>query len=98
MRRRGEGVYPVLVEIEFEDGSRTIEKWDGRDRWIRYAYERATRVTRVRVDPSHDLVLDIDRTNNSWLHESQADAASTKWASKWMLWVQASMEAFASFS
>jgi hypothetical protein len=98
VRRRGEGVYPVLVEIEFEDGSRAIEKWDGRDRWIRYAYERPTRVTRVRVDPSHDLVLDIDRTNNSWLHESQADAASTKWASKWMLWVQASMEAFAFFS
>ena len=33
-------MFPVLVDIEFEDGSRIVEKWDGDDRWIRYAYER----------------------------------------------------------
>ncbi len=98
VRRRGEGVFPVLVDVEFEDGSRVVEKWDGEDRWIRYAYERAARVTRVVVDPSRDLVLDINRTNNSWLQKSKAGPASTKWASKWMLWVQSSMEAFAFFS
>jgi hypothetical protein len=98
VRRKGEGVYPVLVDVEFEDGSRTVEQWDGRDRWVRYAYDRSSRVTRVVVDPARDLVLDIDRTNNSWLHRSRAREAATKWASKWMLWVQASMEAFAFFS
>ena len=98
VRRWGEGVFPILVDVEFEDGSRVVEKWDGKERWIRFDYDRETQVSRVRVDPNRDLVLDVDRTNNTWLRKSKAGPASRKWASKWMLWVQSSMEAFAFFS
>jgi hypothetical protein len=98
VRRWGEGVFPVTVEIRFTDGERLVEQWDGKDRWKRYAYTRAGKVDEVRIDPDHQLVLDIDSTNNSWMRRSQADVAATKWASKWVVWVQATLEAFAFFS
>lgn len=98
VRRWGDGVFPVTVEVVFEDGTRETEHWDGRDRWARYAFETSAQVERVRVDPDHALVLDVDYTNNGWLRDSQADAAATKWSSKWMVWVQATLEAFAFFA
>ena len=50
------------------------------------------------VDPERVLVLDVNRTNDSWLAEPASDVAATKWASRWMLWVQHTMETFAFFS
>lgn len=97
-RRLGDGVFPVNVDIEFEDGSRVVERWDGEARWTRFSYRRDSKVSRVRVDPGRQLVLDINRTNNSWARRSKAGLAATKWSSKWMVWVQASMEAMAFFS
>ncbi len=97
-RRLGDGVFPVNVDIEFEDGSRVVERWDGEARWTRFSYRRDSKVAKVRVDPGRQLVLDINRTNNSWARRSKAGLAATKWGSKWMVWVQASMEAMAFFS
>ena len=98
VRRWGEGRFPVAVEVTFADESRIIEHWDGEERWQTYRYERPSRVDRVRVDPGHVLVLDTEFSNNAWLREAPADLAATKWSSKWMVWVQHSMEAFAFFS
>jgi hypothetical protein len=52
----------------------------------------------VRVDPGHVLVLDTEFSNNAWLREAPASLAASKWAGKWMLWVQHTMEAFAFFA
>ncbi|MCB9716404.1 MAG: M1 family metallopeptidase [Myxococcales bacterium] len=98
VRRWGSGRFPVAVEVSFADGTRKIEHWDGEDRWTTYRYLHPGRVERVRVDPSHVLVLDTEFSNNAWLREAPAGMAATKWASKWMLWVQHTMEAFAFFS
>lgn len=98
VRRWGEGRFPVAVEVTFSDGTRRIEHWDGEDRWTTYRYEHPGQVDRVRVDPDHVLVLDTEFTNNAWLREAPAGLAATKWASKWMLWVQHTMEAFAFFA
>lgn len=98
VRRWGDGVFPISVRVRFEDGHEVVERWDGVDRWKKFSYERAGRVERVEVDPDHQLVLDVDYANNGWMRESRADIAATKWSSKWMIWVQATMEAFAFFS
>lgn len=98
VRRWGEGRFPVAVEVSFSDGTRRVEHWDGEDRWATYRYEHPAKVDRVRVDPDHILVLDTEFTNNAWLREAPAGLAATKWASKWMLWVQHTMEAFAFFA
>lgn len=98
VRRWGDGVFPVGVLVDFEDGTRKVHHWDGEDRWLELAWTHPAKVTRVRVDPDHTLVLDTNFSNNSWLAESQAPLAATKWSSKWMVFVQHTMEALALFS
>lgn len=98
VRRWGEGRFPLAVEVTFSDGTRKVEHWDGQERWHTFRYRHPGRVDRVRVDPDHVLVLDVEFTNNAWLRDAPAGLAATKWASQWMLWVQHTMEAFAFFA
>lgn len=95
VRRWGEAIFPVEVKITFDDGEVVMEEWHGRDRWVRYDYEKTARIARVEVDPDHILVLDVNRTNNTWVRDRQAGKAATKWASKWMIWLQHVLEFFA---
>jgi hypothetical protein len=98
VHRWGEGRFPLAVEVTFSDGTRRVEQWDGQARWTTFRYEHPGRVDRVRVDPGHVLVLDTEFSNNAWLREAPASLAASKWAGKWMLWVQHTMEAFAFFA
>lgn len=98
VRRWGEGVFPVWVEVDFDDGSRKRHYWDGQDRWLELSWTERAKVERVRVDPEHVLVLDTDFSNNSWLARSRANLAATKWSAKWMVWAQHTMEVLAFFS
>jgi hypothetical protein len=97
IRRYGEAVFPVDVLVTFTGGAQVREHWDGRDRWTSYVYERDAAVTSVVVDPDRVLLLDIDRTNNSYVAESSADAAARKWTLKWMVWLQDALATFAFF-
>ncbi|MFQ5771051.1 MAG: M1 family aminopeptidase, partial [bacterium] len=98
VRRWGEAIFPIEIKITFEDGQEVLEKWDGKDRWIRFDYLQNPKVTKVEVDPEHKLVLDVNYTNNTWTSHPDAKAAANKWASKWMIWLQNVMEFFAFFS
>ena len=98
VRRWGEAIFPVEVKIVFDNGDEVLEKWDGKARWKRFDYIKPAKVSRVEVDPENKLVLDVDHANNSWTREPKATAAATKWAAKWMIWLQNVMEIFAYFS
>ncbi|MFQ5637155.1 MAG: M1 family metallopeptidase [bacterium] len=98
VRRWGEAIFPVEVKMTFADGEDVTEQWHGRDRWVRFDYEKSSKIAQVQVDPEHKLVLDVNYTNNSWVRESKAEKAALKWASKWVIWLQNVMEFFAFFS
>lgn len=95
VRRWGEAIFPVEVRIVFESGEEVRERWDGRDRWKLFRYERVDPVVRVEVDPEEVLTLDVRRSNNSWVRAAPTSAAAAKWASKWMVWFQHLLEFFA---
>lgn len=97
VRRYGDGVFPVDVLLVFADGKELRERWEGHERWRLLVHEGSSKLARVVVDPDEVLALDVDRTNNSRLAESAGKLAATKWASKWMLWLQDRLQAFASF-
>ena len=88
VRRFGEAVFPVEVLITFRDGEQITEHWDGRDRWKLYVYDRAGQALSAQVDPRRVLLLDVDYTNNSRTLAPKGAEASTKWAMKWMVWLQ----------
>jgi Peptidase family M1 domain len=96
VHRKGDFVFPVDVKVTFDDGSSTMENWDGRDRWIRYTYERKAQVASAEVDPDHKIWLDRNFFNNS--HAVQGDDRAThklmniwvfasEWISQFMAWI-----------
>jgi|CXWL01.1.fsa_nt_gi hypothetical protein len=97
VRRYGDGIFPVEVLLVFADGSEVRERWDGRERWKLLVHEGPSKLARAVVDPDEILALDIDRTNNGRLAKPAGKLAATKWGSKWMLWLQDRLQAFASF-
>ena len=98
IRRWGEASFPIEVKITFDNGEDILEIWDGKERWVRFDYLKNTRVQKIAVDPENKLVLDVNHTNNTWVRNSRANIAATKWASKWLTWLQNLMEFFAFFS
>jgi peptidase M1-like protein len=88
VRRLGEAVFPVDVLVTFEDGSRTRERWDGRDRWKLYRYAKPVKAREAIVDPERVLLLDLNYTNNSRTLNPRGGEAATKWMLTWVAWAQ----------
>jgi hypothetical protein len=88
VRRFGEAVFPVDALVTFNNGEQIIEHWDGRERWKLYAYDRTSKASSAQVDPRRVLLLDVNYTNNSRTLTPNNGKASTKWAMKWMVWLQ----------
>jgi len=45
------------------------------------------------VDPRRRIALDVDPANNVWIEgEGPARRAATKWAARWMFWLQNLLE------
>src|SRR5437016_9176456 len=63
--RKGDFIFPVTVEIKFADGKKVREQWDGRERWVRFMYDKPTRIESAEIDPDHQVYLDKDFFNNS---------------------------------
>ena len=79
---------PVEVLLAFEDGSEVRHDWDGEQRWKLFVEELPSKLEYAVVDPDHNLLLDLDRANNSRQLEPAAGFAAIKWASRWMIWFQ----------
>ena len=88
VRRLGEGVFPVDVVVTFKNGDKVRERWDGRDRWKAFIYERTAEALSAEIDPERVLLLDVNYANNSRTLEPAGGRAATKWTLKWMVWLQ----------
>jgi hypothetical protein len=87
VRRYGEARFPVDVAVTFADGERVVERWEGQERWRAYEYTGGG-ASNVWVDPERVLLLDTNRTNNSWTAQSRGADAATKWSLAWTAWLQ----------
>jgi hypothetical protein len=82
LQRLGDFVFPVTAEIKFDNDETVREKWDGRDRWKRFAYLKKAKVLSVEIDPDHQIAMDRDYLNNSITTEPQ-HGATLKITSCW---------------
>ncbi len=87
IRRRGEVVFPVDLEIKFDGERPERSSWDGRDRTITYRFTRRSQLEWVRVDPDHKVLLDVDWLNNAQRLKRDRHA-STLWGTTYMFWIQ----------
>ncbi len=82
LHRKGDFIFPVLAVVKFDDGSSTIEQWDGRERWVRYVYRKKAQVESVQIDPAYQVPMDDDYLNNSQVTDEHP-AATHKIAAYW---------------
>jgi hypothetical protein len=97
VRRYGEALFPVDVEVTFADGTRHRTAWDGEARWKQLTFDTPAPAVSAVVDPDQVLLLDVNRTNNSRTLAPETDAASTKWMFAWMTWLEDQLLSYAYF-
>jgi hypothetical protein len=96
IHRRGDFIFPVDVQVKFDDGYSVMEHWDGKDRWVRYEYVRPSEVASAEIDPDHKITLDRNFFNNSYTIKADARATTklshiwlfaSEWISQLFAWV-----------
>ena len=87
VHRKGDFIFPVEVEVKFDNGESVREHWDGRDRWVRFSYDKKAKIASAEVDPDYKVWLDKDRFNNSQTAEANF-AATRKLATYWLFAAQ----------
>lgn len=98
VRRQSDGVFPVTIRATAADGTVVDHAWDGRDEWHRWVVPGTSPIARVVVDPDRLLLFDLNYTNNSWMARPEAGRASTRWALRWLTWVQELLLTYAVFA
>ncbi len=84
--RPGTGIALKVLTV-FADGSRKVEHWDGRERWIEFTYEGPSKVRYAQVDPGTVFLVDRDLSNNSYVVEAKT-AGTMRWSGRLLFWVQ----------
>ncbi len=64
--RIGDLVAPVEVELAWADGRRERRTWDGRARWVRWAFDADSDLETVTIDPDGVWLLETRRDDNRW--------------------------------
>ena len=87
VHRKGDFVFPVEIEVHFDDGSTERVTWNGVDRWKRFTFEKNTRAAWASVDPDGKVLLDTNWLNNGMRREAAA-APSQRMRMGLMFWLQ----------
>jgi hypothetical protein len=64
VRRRGTLSFPVDVEFLLADGSTRRERWEGEERWRRFAWHGPAALRAAVVDPDDRVLVDMNLGNN----------------------------------
>jgi Peptidase family M1 domain len=96
VERKREFIFPVDLEVKFDDGFTATEHWNGQDRWVRYQYDRQAKIVSAEIDPRHQVLLDRDNFNDSYLTEPNPTAVyklrniwmfGAEWLSQLLAWL-----------
>jgi len=90
VRRLGEVIIPVDVVIEFEDGQKIKQTWDGKERWHKIEIETESKIKSAIIDPEDKIALDVNVNNNS-LTVSSNDSAIMKLSTQCLFWLESLM-------
>ena len=74
VHRRGDFIFPVDLVIKFDNGESVTEHWDGKDRWVRYTYDKKAKLVSAQIDPGSMVLLDRDFFNNSYVQQEDTRA------------------------
>ena len=74
IHRKGEFIFPITIAVEFDNGDKVRERWDGQARWTRYCVPEERQSIFGRNYPDHTIEIDRNDFNNSGLTEASGKA------------------------
>jgi aminopeptidase N len=83
IHRKGTFIFPVTLEVKFDNGETVREQWDGRDRWKKFEWIKKAKIVSAEIDPDHKVMLDINAFNNSYVEQPQK--ATPKIMAYWLV-------------
>ncbi|MFH1941288.1 MAG: M1 family metallopeptidase [bacterium] len=96
VHRKGEVIIPVDILITFENGETVQQTWDGKDRWVKYEFEKPTKLVSAVVDPDRKIVLDSNFSNNSRTVKPQKKAV-TYLCTRFLHWFESALHLISFF-
>jgi hypothetical protein len=90
LKRLGEVIIPVDVLIEFEDGEKIKETWDGKERWHKIVRDTDSKIQSAFIDPEDKIAFDINVNNNS-LTARTSESAVMKLSTLSLFWLETLM-------
>ena len=78
----------IEIEMDFADGQKVIERWDGRAPSKTIVFDGPSPVTRASIDPRDVLALDLTRLNNTRTAPAVDSSALMTWSARWTVWLQ----------
>ena len=76
------------IELEFADGQKVAEHWDGRAESKTLMFDGPSPLARAAVDPRGVIALDLFRQNNARSLASPDLATTAPWSVRWTIWLQ----------
>lgn len=67
VENKGKLIFPVKVAVYFEDDSKMILDWDGRNGWKKFEFESNSKIKAAVVDPDNIYQCDINHENNGYV-------------------------------
>ena len=87
----------ITLRVMFEDGQQRTDYWDGRNREKTFHYRSPARAVSAAVDPDRTLLLDLMQTNNTMTLAPLASVAASRWAARWLTWLEDALLNYAVF-
>ena len=91
VRRLGEFIFPVELQMIFSDGDTLMQTWDGKARWKAFSVTRPARLVSAAIDAENKILLDVQLTNNSHTLE-RSSRGKAKLAARILFWTQFFMD------
>ena len=78
----------VEIDVEFADGQKAQERWDGRAASKTLTFDGPSPVTRAAIDPREVLAMDLYRQNNTRSVAIVDTTTPASWSVRWTIWLQ----------
>ena len=88
---------PLKLKVVFEDETEEEVLWDGKDRWMKWVFDKPAKADYAFLDPDQIWLIDSDLANNN-LTRKPSRGGILKMTSRLLFWVQNYLQLLAGLS
>ncbi|MCJ7496773.1 MAG: M1 family metallopeptidase [candidate division Zixibacteria bacterium] len=91
LRRNGDIIIPVDIQIELENGEKIRKSWDGEAKWFKLKLETKAKIKSATLGPKYVNILDVNINNNA-LSTNPYRWPVFKFFSDYLFWMESAIQ------